>query len=287
MTRRGLRQLAVVERGDTRKVVGIVTLKDIARLLRQPTLVSSASPESSWARAASVAAADGPSGFKRTSENADGHKSAVPVSDLVHAADYPTATLEDGDASDLDLQGKDDEEAPISVLAEEPSATSPPDAVSWRQVAQVRSGVDPLADTTVAQAMLRTPRLVPESEPLAGVYARLDERGQSLMVVNGTGELVGLVTRSDLRGRSPVEDGRPLLAGDVAVRRLVTVRPDESLRVAVKRMSRLGLRQLPVVPKDSLKPVGLLRRSDILAAYAVALTPEQGEPTASPGEEEE
>jgi CBS domain-containing protein len=135
--------------------------------------------------------------------------------------------------------------------------------------------------------MLRTPRLVPESEPLAGVYARLDERGQSLMVVNGAGELVGLVTRSDLRGRSLVEDGRSLIAGDVAVRRLVTARPEESLRVAVRRMSRLGLRQLPVVPTDSLKLVGLLRRSDILAAYAGALTPRLDESAVTMAEEEE
>ena len=72
-----------------------------------------------------------------------------------------------------------------AVVAEEPPGRSPPEERTWRQVAESRSGVDPLATTTVAQAMLRTPRLVPESEPLAGVYARLDERGQSLMVVNG------------------------------------------------------------------------------------------------------
>ena len=280
MTRRGLRQLAVVERGDTHKVVGIVTLKDIARLLRQPTLASSISPESSWARAVAVAAADGTSGSNGKSGNSNGHEAAVPG--LVRSADYPTATLEDGDTSELDQHGHDDEEAPTAVVAEEPSGSSPPEERTWRQVAESGSGEDPLATTIVAQAMLRTPRLIPETEPLAGVYARLDERGQSLMVVNGAGELVGLVTRSDLRGRSSVEDGRSLVAGDVAVRRLVTVRPEESLRVAVRRMSRLGLRQLPVLPKDSLKPVGLLRRSDVLAAYAMALTSEHGEPTAPP-----
>ncbi len=283
MTRRGLRQLAVVERGDTRKVVGIVTLKDVARLLRQPTLASSVSPESSWARV-SVAAVDGTPGSNGTSGISDGHEAAVP--ELVHSAEYPTATLEDGDASGLDQRGQDDEESPTRAVAEEPSGSSPPEARTWRQVAQPGSDVDPLATTTVAQTMLRTPRLVPESELLAGVYARLDEHGQSLMVVNEAGELVGLITRSDLRGRSPVEDGRSLMAGDVAVRRLVTVRPEESLLVAVRRMSRLGLRQLPVVPKDSLKPVGLLRRSDVLAAYTGALTPEPDEPSVVRAEKE-
>ena len=87
MTRRGLRQLAVVERGDTHKVVGIVTLKDIARLLRQPTLASSVSPESSWARV-SVAAADDTSGSKGTSGNSDGHEAAVPELCAVQGIPY-------------------------------------------------------------------------------------------------------------------------------------------------------------------------------------------------------
>ncbi len=125
---------------------------------------------------------------------------------------------------------------------------------------------------TVAEPMLGAPRVVPESEPLAGVRARLDERGRALLVVNAAGELVGLVTRTDLQGRSSREDGRELTAGDIAVRRLVTARPDETLRVAVRRMSELGLRQLPVVPEGTLRPVGLLRRSDVLEAYTTAVS---------------
>jgi chloride channel protein, CIC family len=285
MTQRGLRQLAVVERGDTRKVVGTVTVKDIARLLRQPTLADSVSPESSLVRV-SVSVTEATPGANGKSGNSEDYEAAVP--EPVHSTEYPTATLEDSDTSDLDPTGQDDEEeAPARVAAEEPPGSSPPEERTWRRIAQSGSGVDPLATTTVAEAMLRTPRLVLESEPLAGVYARLDERGQSLMVVNGAGALVGLVTRSDLRGRSSVEDGRPLLARDVAVRQLVTVRPEQSLRVAVRRMSRLGLRQLPVVPKDSLKLVGLLRRSDVLAAYAAAQPPDRGEPPAVPAEKEE
>jgi CBS domain-containing protein len=61
-------------------------------------------------------------------------------------------------------------------------------------------------------------------------------------------------------------------AGDVVVRRLVTARPEETLRAASQRMSRLGLRQLPVVPEGALRPVGLLRRSDMLEAYAQAVS---------------
>ena len=37
-------------------------------------------------------------------------------------------------------------------------------------------------------------------------------------------------------------------------------------------LARLGLRQLPVVPEGALRPVGLLRRSDVLEAYAQAVS---------------
>jgi CBS domain-containing protein len=125
---------------------------------------------------------------------------------------------------------------------------------------------------TVAEAMLGAPRVISETEPLAGIRARLDERGRALLVVNAAGELVGLVTRTDLEGRSSSEGGRALTASDIAVRRLVTARPDETLRVAVRRMSDFGLRQLPLVPERALKPVGLLRRSDVLEAYTTAVS---------------
>jgi CBS domain-containing protein len=139
------------------------------------------------------------------------------------------------------------------------------------RVARTSPEADPLTSLTVADAMLRGPRLVSETEPLSRVLARLDDHGRALLVTNSGGELVGIVTRTDLQGRSPTADGRMLTAGDVAVRRLVTVRPEETLRVAARRLSRLGLRQLPVVPAETARPVGLLRRIDVLAAYAGAL----------------
>jgi CBS domain-containing protein len=133
--------------------------------------------------------------------------------------------------------------------------------------------------------MLQAPRLIAESEPVTGIIARLDERGAALIVVNVAGELVGIVTRADLRGRPVTEGGRALTAGDVAVRRLVTARPDETLRTAARRMSRLGLRQLPVVGPDSDRPLGLLRRGDVLAAYTRAIGEEGTGPRAAVGDE--
>ncbi|HKS68862.1 MAG TPA: CBS domain-containing protein, partial [Ktedonobacterales bacterium] len=133
------------------------------------------------------------------------------------------------------------------------------------------SRVDPLAATRVAQAMLRTPRTVHETDPLATARQLLEERGASLLVVDDAGRLVGIITRGDLRGWPDCVDGRDVTVGDAAVRRLVTVGPDETLTAAVRKMNRLGLRQLPVVSgPQPAPPLGLLRRSDVLAVYGGA-----------------
>ncbi len=121
----------------------------------------------------------------------------------------------------------------------------------------------------VADIMLATPRVVKESAPLSRARGLLEERGAALLVVDDQGRVVGIITRADLRGRADREQGRPLTVGDLAVRNLVTVRPNETVYTAVRRMSRLGLRQLPVVDRDPpALPLGLLRRSDVLVAYA-------------------
>jgi CIC family chloride channel protein len=249
MTQRGLRQLAVVERGDTQYVVGIVTLKAIGRLLRQPFASPSRTPK------LSATTTTDPAARQRSS-----------------SAEYPLTAIEEADTDLEQLEGADQGEELEPLARSGPPGSAMQEDETWQRAAHSRAAQDPLATLTVAAAMLGTPRVVPETEPLAGVHARLDERGRALLIVNAAGELVGLVTRTDLEGRSSREDGRTLTAGDIAVRRLVTARPDETLRAAVRRMSELGLRQLPVVPEGALRPVGLLRRSDVLEAYTTAVS---------------
>ncbi len=249
MTQRGLRQLAVVERGETQRVIGIVTLKAIGRLLRQPFATPSRATEMSAPKMPGLA-----------------------VRQRSPSAGYPLTAIEETDTDLEQPEGADEGDGSESPARSGPIGNDAREDVTWQRAAQSRARQDPLAAMTVAEAMLAAPRLIPETEPLAGVRAYLDERGRALLVVNAAGELVGLVTRTDLDGRSPVEDGKALTAGGIAVRRLVTARPDETLRVAVRRMSELGLRQLPVVPEGELRPVGLLRRSDVLEAYTMAVS---------------
>jgi CIC family chloride channel protein len=137
--------------------------------------------------------------------------------------------------------------------------------------------VDPLAHTRVAQVMLANPRVIQEGQPLAEARRLLEERGASLLVVNNAGLLVGIVTRGDLHERPDVVEGHQVTVGDVAVRKLVTIGPDDTLSTAARKMGLPGLRQLPVVVGPlPAPPLGLLRRSDILAVYganANALVP--------------
>ncbi|GAC1450601.1 MAG: hypothetical protein PVSMB4_09630 [Ktedonobacterales bacterium] len=285
MARRGFRQLAVVDRADPDKLLGVVTFNAIGRLLRQPIsagmvpgvqgaaghapatagahAVDARAARPTAGAAAATAAFDGISTLPGAV--ADGHEHRQPaLLDGIEPVGEAEDDVSDDDVGEESIQLRQDE-APVRA------ADNGVEAAALRRAAGSAPERDPLAAITVADAMLRTPRLVPETEPLAGVMARLDEHGRALMVVNGAGELTGILTLADLRGRSAEEGGRVLTAGDVAVRRLVTARPDETLRTAARRMSRLGLRQLPVVPAESTRPAGLLRRSDVLEAYGRAL----------------
>ncbi len=242
MSRRGLRQLAVVDRSDPSRLLGMLTADNIGRILRPSVPHPSAS-----------------SGSTR-----------LPG---VGALAQPVAAAVNGEADQEDDEldtGLAEEVVPVSSGTSAISAASSGHSTPIAPTSGVAdaSGADPLALARVADAMLTTPRLIGESEPITVARQLIDERGAALMVVDSDGRLVGIVTRSDLRGRADREDGRQVVVSDVAVRNLVTASPNETLRTAVRRMNRLGLRQLPVVAGEPpTPPLGLLRRSDVLAAY--------------------
>lgn len=267
MSRRGLRQLVIVDRADSTRLLGMVTADTIAQVLR-PTPAMPATLAGERARA-------GGSGAEPAIPVPTGRAVQVHTSIANSGSDgrgdrtqfWETATQSStGDDNTHDDDEEDDELDEHAQLAPQVLAES----------------ADPLLVAHVVDAMLTTPRLVEETMPLALARSLLEERGAALMVVDGEGKLVGIITHSDLRERSERERGRVLQIGDVAVRNLVTARPDETLRAAVRRMNRLGLRQLPVVGGElPSPPLGLLRRSDILAAYERALAANSSSSTAA------
>ena len=81
------------------------------------------------------------------------------------------------------------------------------------------------------------------------------------------GRLVGIVTFDDLR-KIPISEQDQTLVGDVAVREVITVRPDQSAKYAMDLMYENKIGRLPVVNADNpQKLVGIITRTDVIRAY--------------------
>ncbi len=107
-------------------------------------------------------------------------------------------------------------------------------------------------------------------EELMEVFSGRAGREGALPVVDDQRRLVGVVAPSDLdkvvEGKSSAQT-----VEDVATKNPVTVYPDETLDEAVRRMGDRSLRQLPIVSRGNRAILlGVLRRSDVFAAYSQA-----------------
>jgi CBS domain-containing protein len=104
---------------------------------------------------------------------------------------------------------------------------------------------------------------------LAG-EARLQHQG--FPIVDGGGELLGVLTRRDLLGDHP--PGTTL--AELVRRPPVIVFDDSSLREAADQMTEAGVGRLPVVTRAAPRtPIGIITRSDLLAAHRQRLAAER------------
>ncbi len=89
----------------------------------------------------------------------------------------------------------------------------------------------------------------------------------SLPVVDEEGRLVGIVSRSDAE-EAVLSGEAESTAGEAMTPNPVTCYADESLTVALQRLSSQDVAALPVVdPGQGDRLVGMLRRRDVIAAY--------------------
>ncbi len=80
------------------------------------------------------------------------------------------------------------------------------------------------------------------------------------------GRLAGIVTFDDLR-KMPIADQDKTLVGDVAVKEVVAVRPDQSSKYAMDLMYLNKIGRLPVVSGDDPKKLlGIITRTDVIRA---------------------
>lgn len=127
----------------------------------------------------------------------------------------------------------------------------------------------------------------PEASIREAARMMLDHRISGLPVVDGEGNLVGIITEGDLLGgitgdrhrrrwlefilddgsRGPPQPPRAQTVGEVMTRQVITASEDTPVHEVVKQMKTNGIKRVPVV-KDN-KVVGIISRADLLRGLAL------------------
>ncbi|HSD85780.1 MAG TPA: chloride channel protein [Anaerolineae bacterium] len=134
--------------------------------------------------------------------------------------------------------------------------------------------VDVLEALTVSEVM--QPEVTPlgESDSLASAAeVFMQTRHHGLPVLNQTGELCGILTVQDIERFQNDGGVDNHTVGDAATRELLVTYADETIGAALRRMSARDVGRMPVVSRGNPRQlIGLLRRSDLVRAYDIALT---------------
>jgi len=131
--------------------------------------------------------------------------------------------------------------------------------------------VEVLERITVDEVMTADPPFLKEPMGLedAAEYM-LKLRSHGLPVLTDRGELCGVLTLQDIQNAKMDEDHDQV--GEVCTRNLLVAYPDETLGAALQRMSLRDVGRMPVVARENPRLLlGLLRRSDAIRAYDLAL----------------
>ncbi len=128
--------------------------------------------------------------------------------------------------------------------------------------------VEVMSAITVGEAMQPGTESLPESMSLTEAAETLSKtRHHGLPVVDVEGRLSGIITVQD------IEHATGKAVGDACTRQVEVAFPDETLNMALRRMSRRDVGRLPVVSRENPRHLlGVLRRADVIHAYDIALT---------------
>jgi chloride channel protein, CIC family len=133
--------------------------------------------------------------------------------------------------------------------------------------------IEVLETLTVGDVMEKTPDALQATDSLAKASEIfIQTRHHGIPVLDSKNELVGVFTLRDLDHTLP-EKWSISTVGESCTHDLVVTYPDENLGAALRRMGARDIGRLPVVdPEHPAHMVGLLRRTDLVRAYDVALT---------------
>jgi CIC family chloride channel protein len=134
--------------------------------------------------------------------------------------------------------------------------------------------IELLESISVEEVMQTKVDTLPEGKALDQAAKQLTQtRHHGLPVVNRRGRLIGIITIGDIQQARLEGGGAGRTVGEVCTRDMLVTYPDENIGQALRRMSVRDIGRLPVVSRDDeQKLLGLLRRSDVIRSYELALT---------------
>ncbi len=134
--------------------------------------------------------------------------------------------------------------------------------------------VEVLEAITVSEVMQPETTGLRESESVTAASERLIQtRHHGLPVLDQNDELVGILTMQDIDKAQAEGEVTNLSVGQICTRDLLVVHPDETIGTALRRLSTRDVGRLPVVGRDTPRQLlGILRRTDVVRAYDLALT---------------
>jgi chloride channel protein, CIC family len=132
--------------------------------------------------------------------------------------------------------------------------------------------VDLLDHITVRETLPadREIETVPEDMPFDEIVQLIVNSNQSnFPVLNKDRQLTGILSLTDMRRVILEKELHHLvIAKDVAIEKVITITPEDTLNEALKKMTLAEIRELPVVSRDDPRHlIGMLSRKDILRTY--------------------
>jgi CBS domain-containing protein len=120
-------------------------------------------------------------------------------------------------------------------------------------------------ETTVGDVMTKDPVSVEPGDSIEDAAKAMKEKDTGALLVVDGDELKGIVTDRDV-ATALGEGNADAKVGDVASTDTTTIKPDDSLADAIKKMREADVRRLPVVEDDGDKPVGIVSLGDLAIA---------------------
>jgi CBS domain-containing protein len=132
-----------------------------------------------------------------------------------------------------------------------------------RAAREATHGMAPLMMAKVGEAFLHPPLVVPAATSIRQAALLLHERKATSLLIRGDDDTLGILTYADLARSTLIHDQPPdTPVGQVASFPAQTIERDAFLFRAQLLMTRLGVRQVPVVSDDTI--VGVLELIDLV-----------------------